>query len=244
MLATQSAQSPYLSRNELNAGTRMNSVSSPHQGGSMAYSGAQMALRTNGNGAPSAMFSPRLDGPFTSDIPEQFPVVQQRQQQQFRPQPKPTAPPQDDNIMNRRADSNSSLYQICINLRRRLAKVPGFGPHLEEMEQDEEEGDDATDPVTLMWNMLRRGFPLMAIYNALQPRVRLEVNQSRLTEANVGKAATFKFLQACLEELSFPAPECFLITDLYGSDTTGFVKVREKLHMLQSASDKPMLMGP
>ena len=204
----------------------------------MAYSGAQMALRTNGNGAPNAMFSPRLDGPFTSDIPEQFPVVQ------FRSQPKPTVPPQDDNIMNRRADSNSSLYQICINLRRRLAKVPGFGPYLEEMEQDEEEGDDATDPVTLMWNMLRRGFPLMAIYNALQPRVRLEVNQSRVTEANVGKAATFKFLQACLEELSFPAPECFLITDLYGSDTTGFVKVREMLNTKQSASDKLMLMGP
>ena len=129
--------------------------------------------------------------------------------------------------MNRKADANSSLYQICINLKRRLGEVPGFEDFIAEMEQDEQDGNDATDPVTLMWNMLRRGFPLMAIYNALRPEKPLSVNQSRLTEAKVGKAATFKFLQACLEGLRFPPNECFLITDLYGSDTTGFVKVSD-----------------
>ena len=127
---------------------------------------------------------------------------------------------------------NSSLYQICLTLKRRLAEVPGFDRYILEMEQDERDGNDATDPVTSMWNMLRRGLPLMDIYNALQPRVRLEVNHSRVTEAKVGKAATFKFLQACLEELKFPPSECFLITDLYGSDTTGFVKVRgSRIHV-------------
>jgi cell division control protein 24 len=137
------------------------------------------------------------------------------------------APPevQHDNIMNRKGGVNSSLYQSCLALKRRLAEVPGFEPYLDEMDQEEQEAGDATDPVTSMWNMLRRGYPLMAIYNALNPEVKLEVDHEKVTEAKLGKAATFKFLQACLEELKFPANECFLITDLYGQDTTGFVKV-------------------
>jgi cell division control protein 24 len=130
-----------------------------------------------------------------------------------------------DNIMNRRGDSNSSLYQICLNLRKRMAEVPGFEVHMLEMEEEEAEANDSTDPVTSMWNCLRRGYPLMTIYNALKPRVPLEVDASRLAEAKLGKAATFKFLQACLTDLKFRASECFLITDLYGGDTTGFVKV-------------------
>lgn len=133
--------------------------------------------------------------------------------------------PQDDNIMNRRADMNSSLYQICLSLRIRLAEVPGFAHHIAEMEEEEAEIEDSSDPVTSMWNCLRRGYPLMTIYNALKPAVPLRVDQSRVGEAKIGKAATFKFLQACLTEQKFPANECFLITDLYGGDTTGFVKV-------------------
>lgn len=134
-------------------------------------------------------------------------------------------PQREDNIMNRRADMNSSLYQICLGLRIRLAEVPGFSQHTAEMEEEEAEVEGLADPVTSMWNCLRHGYPLMTIYNALKPAVPLEVDASRLGEAKIGKAATFKFLQACLAELKFPPNECFLITDLYGGDTTGFVKV-------------------
>ena len=141
--------------------------------------------------------------------------------------PSSNAAPQIDgnNIMNRKADMNSSLYQNCLGLRRRLSEVPGFEQHIVEMEDEEAEADDSTDPVTSMWNCLRRGYPLMTIYNALQPRVPLEVDPSKVAEPKIGKVATFKFLQACLTDLRFPANECFLITDLYGGDTTGFVKV-------------------
>ena len=135
-------------------------------------------------------------------------------------------PLEDTNIMNRKGDKNSSLYQICMSLKRRLAEVPGFEQYIVEMEEEEHNAEDGTDPVTVMWNCLRRGFPLMTIYNALGPRAPLRIDESRVAEAKLGKAATFKFLQACLEELKFPANECFLITDLYAEDTTGFVKVR------------------
>lgn len=107
----------------------------------------------------------------------------------------------------------------------RLAEVPGFHVHLAVMEEEEVEAEDSSDPVTSMWNCLRRGFPLMTIYNALRPAVPLNVDVSKIGESKIGKAATFKFLQACMAEQKFPPNECFLITDLYGGDTTGFVKV-------------------
>ena len=132
---------------------------------------------------------------------------------------------QPDNIMNRKAGVNSSLYQSCLALKRRLSEVPGFEPWLEEMDFEERESSDATDPVTSMWNMLRRGYPLFTIYNALQPAVPLEIDPVKAAEPKVNKQVTFKFLEACMEVLKFPPHECFLITDLTGQDTTGFVKV-------------------
>jgi len=135
------------------------------------------------------------------------------------------------NIMNRRAGADSSLYQICVNLRKRLAEVPGFHEHIAEMEEEEADANDATDPVTSMWNCLRRGFPLMTIYNAFRPARPLTVDPN-ISEAKMAKHAAFKFLQACLQDLKFPPAEMFLITDLYGENTTGFVKVSSLLSML------------
>ncbi|KAL9040091.1 MAG: hypothetical protein Q9214_004621, partial [Letrouitia sp. 1 TL-2023] len=166
----------------------------------------------------------------------------------------PTSPPQqtesdgpvrDNSIMNIRADLNSSLYQICLGLRRRLAEVPGFDQHIAELEEEEAEANDSvTDPVTSMWNCLRRGYPLMTIYNALQPERPLEVDATKLAESNIGKAATFKFLQACLTDLMIPPNECFLITDLYGGDTSGFVKVTKVVNKVLSILDQRGLLIP
>lgn len=167
-----------------------------------------VSTRSNLNGASQGLF-PSLMPPASSQL----------HQTGF--------PQREDNIMNRRADMNSSLYQICLGLRTRLAEVPGFALHIEEMEEEDAEVEGLRDPVTSMWNCLRRGYPLMTIYNALKPAVPLKVDRSKIGEAKVGKAATFKFLQACLTELMFPSNECFLITDLYGGDTTGFVKVSQ-----------------
>ncbi|TKA65253.1 hypothetical protein B0A55_11383 [Friedmanniomyces simplex] len=125
-----------------------------------------------------------------------------------------------DNVMNSVADASSSLFQICVSSRQRLLGVPGFREWLED---EEEEADDDTDPVTLLWRTFRRGRPLTMLYNALNPSRRIELNG--IKEEKIGKAATFKFLQACVNDLKFPQEECFIVTDLYGDDTTGFVKV-------------------
>ena len=128
--------------------------------------------------------------------------------------------------MNIKAGANSSLYQICTRLRQRLGDVPGFEEHITEMEEEEEDSaDEPKDPVTLMWNCLRRGYPLMTIYNASLPARPLKLDATKIREDKVGKATTFKFLQACMTEFNIPPNECFFITDLFGEDTTGFVKV-------------------
>jgi cell division control protein 24 len=129
-------------------------------------------------------------------------------------------PVAEDNIINRRG--GESIYQSCVNLKHRLSEVPGFEYHLEEMEAEEQA---TADPVASLWNCLRGGYPLITIFNVSQPNERLEVDPEKVAEAKRPKAATFKFLQACLQDLAFPQQDCFLITDLYGENTTGFIKV-------------------
>ncbi|KAK4968149.1 Guanine nucleotide exchange factor for Cdc42p [Elasticomyces elasticus] len=124
--------------------------------------------------------------------------------------------------MNKVADKETSLFQICVNLRQRLMGVPGFA---EQLEQEEIEADEDTDPVTLLWRWFRQGYPLMELYNAMEPSQPLALDTSKLGKGKEGKAATFKFLGACVNELKFPTEECFIVTDLYHDDTSGFVKV-------------------
>ncbi|KAF2478540.1 Pleckstrin homology domain-containing protein [Neohortaea acidophila] len=126
-----------------------------------------------------------------------------------------------DNVMNTVADASSSLFQICVTLRQRLQGVPGFS---ESLLEEEEDADDDTDPVTLLWRTFRRGYPLMLLYNALRPDQPLSM-PANVREEKKGKACTFKFIQACITDLKFAQEDCFIITDLYGDDTTGFVKV-------------------
>lgn len=127
-----------------------------------------------------------------------------------------------NNIINKVADKEKSLFQICLNLQQRLKALPDFGKQLAEEEKD---ADADTDPVTLLWRTFRRGYPLMTIYNALKPEEPLQIDQSKITEMKWGKAATFRFLQACINNFGISADELFIVTDLYGNDTTGFVKV-------------------
>ncbi len=175
--------------------------------------------------AYNSQIGSRLNGSFATPPPGVFipPPLERSHLPAFGSTHEPS-----ENIMNWKGGVNSSLYQSCLALKKRLAEVPGFEVHLNEMDEEERESDDSTDPVTSMWNMLRRGYPLMDIFNALKPAVPLDVNHGTVAESKLGKAASYKFMQACLEELKFPIQECFLISDLYGTDTTGFVKVRDR----------------
>ncbi|KAI9800638.1 MAG: hypothetical protein M1825_003960 [Sarcosagium campestre] len=165
--------------------------------------------------------------------------------------PPPSAPPlvnggpvvASDNIINQVADSSRSLYQICVKLKQRLSEVPGFEQHLMDMEHDD--AHDAVDPVASMWRCLRKGYPLMTVFNALNPEIPIGVDEAKVPEAKRAKTAAFKFVQACLEGLNFPPDECFVIMDLFGEDTTGFVKVTSVLNrVLDILQERNLLHRP
>lgn len=129
------------------------------------------------------------------------------------------------NIINQKADASRSLYQICVSTKQRLSQVPGFEGYLQQLTQWEMEESPEGGPVEALWRLLRAGYPLLAIYNALRPAERLEVDDERANDAKKTKIAIFKFIKACLNDLKIPSAECFVISDLTGTDTTGFVKV-------------------
>ena len=138
------------------------------------------------------------------------------------------------NIINQKADASRSLYQICVLLKQRLAQVPGFEEYMQQLDEwatDVPDGSEGADggsdggPVGSLWRLLRTGHPLLTIYNALQPEKPLHVDESMGNESKRSKIAIANFVRACLNDVKPPPSECFIINDLTGNDTTGFVKV-------------------
>ena len=127
------------------------------------------------------------------------------------------------NVLNKRGDESQSLFQICVNTRQRLRGIPECEEALQREEEDAQDHNEDADPVTLLWRTLRQGSPLMALYNAFSPEVLLSVPPNKITKRD--QAASMKFITACIRELKFPMTDMFTISELYGEDTTGFVKV-------------------
>ncbi|KAK3376479.1 Pleckstrin homology domain-containing protein [Lasiosphaeria ovina] len=148
------------------------------------------------------------------------------------------------NIINQKADASRSLYQICVSLKQRLAKVPGFEKRMERLEQMADDPDEG-GPVESLWKLLRTGYPLLDIYNVLrqdQPPLVADEKPGD-SEAKKSKIAILTFVRACLKELELPAEECFIINDLTGTDTTGFVKVTAVInYVLDLAEQRGLLL--
>ncbi|KAL1842962.1 hypothetical protein VTJ49DRAFT_3603 [Mycothermus thermophilus] len=146
------------------------------------------------------------------------------------------------NIINQKADASRSLYQICVTLKQRLAKVPGFEPYMEQLEQMANDPDDG-GPVGSLWKLLRTGHPLLAIFNVLRLDPPLQVLEKNISEEKRSKIAILRFVEACKSRLKMPTTEVFIITDLAGNDTTGFVKVTSVInHVLDLAEERGLLL--
>ncbi|RKF63852.1 Rho guanine nucleotide exchange factor scd1 [Golovinomyces cichoracearum] len=146
-----------------------------------------------------------------------------------------------NNIINQRADASRSLYQICVNLRVRLANVPGLSEYLEDSD-DDNQGEE-TDPVSSLWRCLRKGTPLLSIYNFVLASEPLRIDEN-VPVVKRSKTAAFKFIEACLKgNLHIPAGDCFSLQDLFGDDTTGFVKVTQVINkILDKAEERGVLL--
>lgn len=143
--------------------------------------------------------------------------------------PSPSAGPVKgtDNVINKTADKNESLFQICMNLRTRLSGVPGFEEQC--LEVEDELDDQDTDPVLVLWNVFRKGYPLMNIYNLYNPTDPIEIDENKTPEHKRSQLAAYRFTQACMQTLGFASQDCFMVTDLKGTERevnmSGFVKV-------------------
>ena len=132
-----------------------------------------------------------------------------------------------NNVLNRTGDENESLFQMCKNVRTRCSGVPGFEEQC--LEVEDELDDQENDPVLVLWNVIRKGYPLASIYNLLNPADPIEIDESKVAEHKRSQAAAYKFTQACMQALRFPQQECFMVTDLKGTEREvnfdGFSKV-------------------
>jgi cell division control protein 24 len=122
-----------------------------------------------------------------------------------------------------------------------LEQVPGFEVHFAS-----EDLEGAEDPVQSLWNLLQKGSPLMTIYNSLQPPEPLQIDEhvkAAQKPKNIAKVAAFKFVEACLKgELKIPPGECFSLGDLFGNDTTGFVKVTQVINLVLDVAEQRGLL--
>ncbi|KAH6657625.1 Pleckstrin homology domain-containing protein [Truncatella angustata] len=147
------------------------------------------------------------------------------------------------NIINQKADASRSLYQICFALKQRLHLVPDFEQYQNELNELTLKSEGG--PVDALWNLLRTGLPLLTVFNSLQPEKPLSVDGVAGNPAKVSKIAVFRFVEACLQQLNMKSGECFVINDLMGNDTTGFVKVIQVVnHVLDIAQSQGKLSEP
>jgi len=103
--------------------------------------------------------------------------------------------------------------------------VPGFDEEFQRTVAEAKQAKETPSSVDLLWKTFRRGFCLIAIFNALEPLSPLEINQTTKNESKREKDAAYNFIKACHYQLKFPQLECFSVSDLYSDDTSGFVKV-------------------
>ncbi|CEH19444.1 Invasion-inducing protein TIAM1/CDC24 and related RhoGEF GTPases [Ceraceosorus bombacis] len=150
------------------------------------------------------------------------------------------APLAANTIANKPAVAAGSLYQACLALRDRLWLVEGFGESF--LSESVAAGNatsspprdgatalrpvQSTDVVSQLWQLFRLGAPLCALFNRLGPRAPLTINPgANPSNANECKKQVAKFIIALQNELSWDPDDCFTVTQLYLSDTNGFVKV-------------------
>ncbi|KAF3923770.1 hypothetical protein AA313_de0201617 [Arthrobotrys entomopaga] len=143
----------------------------------------------------------------------------------------PSNPRANDSVINQKADGSQSLYNICCRLKQRLETIPGMTKYLDTHAVNTENPDLPIDPVQQIWQTFRSGAPLVHLYNALCPDKKLKGADEIPEALNKKKALVFQFLKNINEELHLSGDNSFIITNVYGDDTTGFVKVTKVVSM-------------
>lgn len=158
--------------------------------------------------------------------------------------------------MNRPAEADGSLYQVCATLKARLERVPGLQRYFDASaseEMFERRGSAAyvptigavppgkqADPVTQLWRFFRLGSSLCALFNALGPNTPLDADI--VDDAKACKRDVYHFVQACKAELGYSDEELFTISNVFSDNTSDLLKVIHTVQLLVDALEKRGLL--
>ncbi|GAA5882333.1 hypothetical protein JCM3774_005072 [Rhodotorula dairenensis] len=156
-----------------------------------------------------------------------------------------------NSALNKTASASSSIYQRCTALRERLYRVPEFRDRfVDDAEQSlaaiastaasssaassttttttafVPDSPIQTDPVSQVLSVLRLGASLCFLFNRLGHAHQLDVNpQATLSNLKACQRGAAHFIMACKQDLQWPEQDLFAVSELYGQDTNGVVKV-------------------
>ncbi|KAG5355055.1 Rho guanine nucleotide exchange factor scd1 [Yarrowia sp. B02] len=157
-------------------------------------------------------------------------------------------------VMNRQADSDKSLYNICKTMCDRFRDIEQVRPFLD----TEASGivpitrlppSIPLDPVTQLWSLFRLGAPLCILFNMLQPRTPLTVDpHAAANRASVDvrtcKRSVYDFVQGCKAELGYSDDELFTISNLFTDNTGDLIKVMRTVSMVVDTLEARHLLPP
>lgn len=178
------------------------------------------------------------------------------------PSDAPMVPAKDTSI----ARPTPGLYQSCHKLCERLWCVPGFGvefldrvyppatPTLGSSAPRTPETPSGTplaphgDPVSHLWQCFRLGAPLCVLFNTYAaathvPPISMQL-EAKLSHTNTCKALVMRFVLALKERLFWDTDETFTVSNLYLSDTNGFVRVVRTVDRLLDVLEQHQLLLP
>ena len=116
-----------------------------------------------------------------------------------------------------------SVFQVCVSLQKRLKRVPGFGRWMQGGIHNPYD-DAEVETLTMLWKIFQLGHPLIDLYNLVNPRAPLIVDES-VPENHRARYATFLFLRACIKDLQISPFDCSTLTHVCSYDILGFLKV-------------------
>ncbi|KZV80866.1 hypothetical protein EXIGLDRAFT_629463 [Exidia glandulosa HHB12029] len=135
--------------------------------------------------------------------------------------------------LNKSAQTATSLYQQCSQLRERLMRVHDFQPYLALASQARSR--QSTDPVNHLWDCLALGVPLCFLFNLLPGPQRIEINADpedidpadRKARQRATAAFVSNIIQLQKATGDWEEDVGFEIRDLINDErnTTGFAKV-------------------
>ncbi|KUJ22170.1 uncharacterized protein LY89DRAFT_395334 [Mollisia scopiformis] len=135
-----------------------------------------------------------------------------------------TSPPAEPITTPTTARGPKSLCEECLELELRLSRIPGIPEYFEKVTDDHLE----EDPLTRLILVLRQGLPLLMILEKFQGFEHCtEVGSDYNDPLKLPKAATYKFISTCVHQdgLRLAPDKCFSVSELFGHDSTGFMKV-------------------